>query len=60
MQRRILDSELLPPQRLGMVVEQDCAGGNSTTYHVDLMDTQVLIYGYDGKFIDNFVFDRNY
>ena len=43
-----------------MVVEQDCAGGNGTTYYVDLMDTQVLVYGYDGKFIFNFVFDRNY
>ena len=43
-----------------MVVEQDCTGGNGTMYYVDLIDTHVHVYSYDGKFIDNYVFDRNY
>ena len=49
-----------PSWRLELVVEQVCSGGNITMYYVDLMDTQVHVYSYDGKFIGNYVFSRNY
>ena len=31
---------------------------NGTMYYVDLMNTQVRAYGYDGKLIDNYIFNR--
>lgn len=43
-----------------MVVEQACPGGNDTMYYVDLMETRVHVYSYDGKFFGTYILNRNY
>lgn len=44
-------------EMIGLLVNFDI-DHNGTMYYVDLMDTQVHAYSYDGKFIGNYVFDR--
>ena len=42
---------------IGIVVNFDIHH-NGIMCYVDLMDTQAHVYGYDGKFIGNHVFNR--
>ena len=42
---------------IGLLVNFDI-DHNGTMCYVDLMNTQVHVYGYDGKFIGNYVFNR--
>ncbi len=44
-------------EMIGLLVNFDI-DHNGTMYYVDLMDIQVHVYGYDDKFIGNYVFNR--
>ena len=46
-------------EMIGLLVNFDI-DHNGTMYYVDLMDTQVHVYGYDSKFIGICVFNRNF